>query len=222
MTRYFFDTEFIEDGRTIDLISIGIVSSDGREYYAQSCEFDVNAANQWVWDNVYPHLQVCPYRPSAFGIAMVLTHHDGKCPLAAVTLYGTGDHENRCPWRTREQIRDDVLAFIDIEKHGTPEIWTYYGAYDWVAFCQIFGKMIDLPKGFPMYTRDIKQFCDMLGNPRLPEQGKDEHNALADARHNKVMYEFLRKYAQELNDHVARMLSNNKPAENFTQGVPQP
>jgi hypothetical protein len=33
-TRYAFDTEFIEDGRTIDLISIGIVCEDGREYYA--------------------------------------------------------------------------------------------------------------------------------------------------------------------------------------------
>lgn len=29
--RYFLDCEFIEDGRTIDLISIGIVAEDGRE-----------------------------------------------------------------------------------------------------------------------------------------------------------------------------------------------
>lgn len=32
--KYFLDTEFIEDGVTIDLISIGIVSDDGREFYA--------------------------------------------------------------------------------------------------------------------------------------------------------------------------------------------
>ena len=32
--RYFYDTEFLEDGETIDLISIGIVAEDGREYYA--------------------------------------------------------------------------------------------------------------------------------------------------------------------------------------------
>ncbi len=29
--RYFLDTEFYEDGKTIDLISIGIVAEDGRE-----------------------------------------------------------------------------------------------------------------------------------------------------------------------------------------------
>lgn len=32
--RYFFDTEFYEDGKTIDLVSIGIVAEDGRELYA--------------------------------------------------------------------------------------------------------------------------------------------------------------------------------------------
>ncbi len=29
MTRYAYDTEFLEDGRTIALISIGIVCEDG-------------------------------------------------------------------------------------------------------------------------------------------------------------------------------------------------
>src|ERR1041384_3244006 len=28
--RYFFDTEFIEDGVTIDLVSIGVIDEDGR------------------------------------------------------------------------------------------------------------------------------------------------------------------------------------------------
>jgi hypothetical protein len=42
-----------------------------------------------------------------------------------------------------------------------------------------------------MYTRDIKQLCDDLGNPKLPEQGEGEHNALYDARWNKLAYEFL-------------------------------
>jgi len=50
--KYFFDTEFIEDGRTIDLISIGIVSEDGRDYYAINGECDFSKANDWVVDNV--------------------------------------------------------------------------------------------------------------------------------------------------------------------------
>lgn len=54
--KYFFDTEFNEDGKTIDLISIGIVAADGREYYAVSNEFDPDKCNDWVKANVLPLL----------------------------------------------------------------------------------------------------------------------------------------------------------------------
>lgn len=54
--RYFYDTEFIEDGRTIDLVSIGIVDEGGREYYAVSTDFDSSKANAWVRENVLNQL----------------------------------------------------------------------------------------------------------------------------------------------------------------------
>jgi hypothetical protein len=158
--RYWYDCEFLEDSYTIDLISIGIVSSDGREYYAQSAEFlEARRSTPWLDQHVIPDLSN--------------------------------------EWTERATIRDEILAFMDPLRYGEPELWGYYSAYDHVVFCQLFGTMMDLPKGFPMYTRDIKQWCDQLGNPRLPEQGKGEHNALADARHNRVMWEFLEGYAQQ-------------------------
>ena len=92
---------------------------------------------------------------------------------------------------TLAQIADDVKRFCDPAQFGKPEFWGYYADYDWVVFAQIFGTMMDLPKGFPMYCRDLKQFCDELGNPKLPEQGKGEHNALADACWNIKSYQFL-------------------------------
>jgi hypothetical protein len=150
--RYFFDTEFIEDGKTIDLISIGIVAEDGREYYAENVQCNLDKANEWVKSNVIVHLK-------------------------------------RGDWlKDPTQIREEILFFVG---QGKPEFWAYYGAYDWVALCQLFGALIEIPKGWPYYCRDIKQFCDSLGNPKLPEQGKGEHNALADARWNKVAYDFL-------------------------------
>ncbi|MCX4098741.1 polyadenylate-specific 3'-exoribonuclease AS [Nocardia sp. alder85J] len=54
--RYFYDCEFIEDGVTIDLVSIGVVCEDGREYYAVSTEFDPEKAGPWVRRNVLPKL----------------------------------------------------------------------------------------------------------------------------------------------------------------------
>lgn len=148
--RYWFDTEFIEDGKTIDLMSIGIVSEDNREYYAELEECDLSKANKWVKSNAIPHLI------------------GKKFPRKVVAL--------------------QVLNFIGTNK---PEIWAYYADYDWVTLCQLFGTMMDLPKSWPMYCRDIKQFCDSIGNPELPMKNNNEHNALADAKWNKAAWEFL-------------------------------
>jgi 3'-5' exoribonuclease-like protein len=93
------------------------------------------------------------------------------------------------PAYPRDEIRQAVLDFIGEDK---PEFWGYYADYDWVVFCWLFGTMMELPKGWPMYCRDIKQWADTVGNPRLPEQTSTEHNALADAQWNRRAWEFLR------------------------------
>lgn len=150
--RYWLDTEFIERPCTIDLISIGIVSQDGREFYRESSEVDWGQASDWVLTNVKPHL--------------------------------TG------PTATKFQIARDVRVWVGGDP--MPEFWGYYADYDWVAFCWLFGTMMELPKGWPKYCRDIKQWADDVGNPDLPEQSTTEHHALADARWNRDAWEFLR------------------------------
>jgi len=166
--RYYYDTEFIEDGKTIDLISIGIVAEDGREFYAINTEFNPKKASQWVKDNVLTHL-----------------------PKRDVTdLDSPNIRGKSLAWMPHRLIRDKLLYFIGTDK---PEFWAYYADYDHVALCQLFGTMMDLPDRWPMYTKDVKQLCDSMGNPALPGQGKNEHNALADARWTKQAYEFLTK-----------------------------
>ena len=54
--RFFYDTEFIEDGVTIDLVSIGIIDETGREYYAISAQHDPSKAGPWVRRNVLSRL----------------------------------------------------------------------------------------------------------------------------------------------------------------------
>ncbi len=56
VARYFYDCEFIEDGVTIDLVSIGVVAEDGREFYAVSTEFNPARAGDWVRRNVLDKL----------------------------------------------------------------------------------------------------------------------------------------------------------------------
>jgi hypothetical protein len=58
MTRFYYDTEFLENGVTIDLISIGIVHEDGETYYAVSQDADWQKIRRdaWLRRNVLPHL----------------------------------------------------------------------------------------------------------------------------------------------------------------------
>ncbi len=98
---------------------------------------------------------------------------------------------------TIPEIADYVKKFCDPAVYGKPEFWGYYADYDWVVFCQMFGAMINLPEGFPMYCNDLKQFAKSVGNPKLPEHGKGEHNALADARWNKTAYDFLMEHHED-------------------------
>jgi hypothetical protein len=154
MMKIWFDTEFIEDGRTIDLLSIGMVREDGKTLYLENLSADVSKASQWVEENVICHLDYVKH-----GVA-------------------------------REEIGPKVRAFAG-EK---PEFWAYYADYDWVALCQLYGTMMDLPKGWPMYCRDVKQLCDEVGNPKLPEQSSTEHHALADAEWTRQAWDFLMRH----------------------------
>jgi hypothetical protein len=91
----------------------------------------------------------------------------------------------------RKEIARKLQAFV--LESPKPEFWGYFADYDWVLFCQLFGRMVDLPKHFPYYCRDIKQWQDELGvkKSELPEIAGIEHNALEDARHIKAMHVYL-------------------------------
>jgi hypothetical protein len=187
--RYWFDTEFHEDGRTIDLISIGLVAEDGRQYYAVSKDFNRVLAfdHSWLAANVLLYL---PWKslPPGEPLRWASAEMDVETGL----------------WKHREEIRNDLLRFCNPEQYGKPEFWAYYADYDWVALCQLFGKMIDLPKRWPMYCRDLKQWADMLDNSKLPEQNTCEHHALADAQWNRQAWEFLRDRQQTLMTRVVK------------------
>ncbi len=53
--------------------------------------------------------------------------------------------------------------------------------------------MIDLPKGWPMFVRDLRQLAEGLGNPKLPEQSTTKHHALNDALWTRDAHLWLEK-----------------------------
>jgi len=56
--RYFLDTEFLDTDGSTQLISLGMVSAAGQEFYAISSDYDTAAAaaDPWLSENVLPHL----------------------------------------------------------------------------------------------------------------------------------------------------------------------
>lgn len=180
MTRVFYDTEFLEDGRTIELISIGMVADDGRELYAVAEEIEQDPLHEriryhrWLMANVVPHLPLRPGRK----VEQPHAQHPG--------LFSLDLTDNRIMPRRmiRNAVREFILASPD------PELWAWYGAYDHVALAQLFGPMINLPDGIPMWTNDVKTLC-LRGDPQFPPQAGTEHNALDDARYVRAMWESL-------------------------------
>jgi 3' exoribonuclease, RNase T-like len=154
--RFFYDCEFIEDGATIDLVSIGVVSEDGREFYAVSTEFEASRAIDWVRRNVLDKL------PSPADKA----------------------------WRSRERIREDLLTFL-LEGDEPIELWAWMASYDHVVLAQLWGDMRALPRAIPRFTHELRQEWERYGSPTMPPQPLDQHDALADARHNLARWKVL-------------------------------
>lgn len=178
--RIFFDTEFLEDGKTIELISIGMVREDGAEYYAVNEDMDLFdvVRDDWLRANVVGFLPLIVTR---------CEDRYGPSKKYSRTIYRT-DKQPSEHWKLRNEIRDDILDFAGSE----PEFWAYYADYDWVVLCQLFGRMIDLPKGWPMFCRDLKQYASDKGFYKLPPTQQHEHHALADARWVQQAYEYVR------------------------------
>ena len=179
--RFFYDCEFIEDGRTIDLVSIGVVAEDGREFYAISTEFDPARANEWVRHNVLDQLPG-PASPSWRSRAAI---RDGLLQF----LTGPGPTG---PVRTGSGPTGTVLTGPSPTGNGPRvELWAWMAAYDHVCLAQIWGDMRALPRPIPRFTHDLRQRWEDAGAPPLPPVPADQHDALADARHNLARWQAI-------------------------------
>jgi hypothetical protein len=217
--RYFYDTEFIDNGTTIDLVSIGIVAvpdwcldptmphdattdlarRHARTYYAVNAEFDLDELKRhdWLVRNVLPHLPL-NYHRKDLEAYIAVEGKPGRLPeaLKYVQLDPTAT-VLKPKWVIANEVRDFLLAPLAEAEDGAEvevELWADYGAYDHVALAQLWGAMIALPAGVPMYTNDLQQLRRTVGDLQYrPDVDPDaEHNALADAWYALDLYRGLR------------------------------
>lgn len=172
--KIFYDTEFIDDGRTIDLISIGMVREDGAELYAVNRHMPVRRIRQhkWLMENVWPSLPTVEPASGERGFSRIDLAHPNVRPRAQIA-----------------RLVEDFIRAAGPD----PQLWAYYSAYDHVALAQLWGPMINLPAGIPRQSDDIVTAAKLAGLAPcdLPRQADGHHNALADARHNRVMAEYI-------------------------------
>lgn len=206
--KYFYDTEFLEDGTTIDLISIGIVSEDGREYYAVNSALDDHhgshspidarpddglglrvSRHEWLMKNVVPHL---PLRTSIQQYGSDRAYMPPNLDMTDVRVKPKWVIANE----VRDFLRHDLPAGVVSGQDPSPvELWANYGAYDHVVLMQLWGPMIAKPKLLPMWTHDLQYLAEELGisGKEIDVESEDEHHALADARWNHRAYQWLKE-----------------------------
>ena len=176
--RVFYDFEFLEhqvnyghwprrrSAWTVEPLSIGVKVEDGREFYAvwRDAPWHLVRKHEWLMDNVVPQLSRLA--------------GDQRNHAPSSWLFNMAAPEVKPGWQIANELGTFLQGIPDIE------LWGWYCAFDHVSLAWIWGKMMDLPEGVPMYTNDLKQRCARLGNPNLNVQQQGEHNALEDAREN--------------------------------------
>lgn len=138
------DWEFDEDGETIRPLSCGLVRDDGRQLYVIFKDNEAigrSMRNEWLIDNVLCHFPIKPRHDTlTMGWVWDKSHPDYQYVMDKRTAFAR------------------IARFIQESRVGSvePELWAWYSAYDHVRLAQCFGRMINLPKGLPMYTNDLK------------------------------------------------------------------
>jgi hypothetical protein len=157
----FLDTEFIEDGGRIDLVSIGLAFEDspGPEYYAESSEANLDRATPWHREHVLPHLLGGAHRATRRKIRDELVGAMGPNP-EIWAYYGASD------WVALYQLFGTMMDL--------PEHWPRH-CMDVKQYAVMLGnpKLPPKPPGFhradtdAVWCRDAWKFLDLRPDNRL-------------------------------------------------------
>jgi hypothetical protein len=211
--KYFLDTEFleyfVEDNRgkkfhTMDLLQIAIIREDGKTFYALNSEFDLESC--WLQEDDFVKEKILKKIFNKYVDNNMLTNFPFNLNNCKIMLNGIGISKSFMKEKINSFFRND----------DNPEFYAYFADYDWVLFCSLYGRMIDLPNKFPKYCKDLKQILDYTAElvyPNMetkkaikilkettdfPIQNKDEeHDARNDANWNLKLFNYLQEFHEE-------------------------
>lgn len=159
--KFWYDTEFYEDGKTIDLISIGMVAEDGSELYWENSDFDWSRVpeDHFIVENVKPHLDVRLFGISKYDIGTEVKDFIRYKSMAKNELWGY--------YSSYDHV---VLAQLFGRMVDMPE---------------------GIPWFTRDIKQEFERLKTFMPNLELPKQDNAEHHALNDARWNKDAWGYL-------------------------------
>ncbi len=178
-TKIFFDTEFTGLHQKTTLISIGCVSENGREFYAELIDYDETQIDGWLQKNVIDNLLYT----ASLNDDTFQQFTEGAC-ISCVGTRGT----------VGEALKKWLSEF------GQVELWSDTLAYDWILFCQLWGHAFNIPANVYYIPFDIatlfkiKDIDPDINREKFAygtfiQETKDKkHNALWDAKVIKDCY----------------------------------
>jgi len=174
--KVFFDSEFTGLHKDTGIISLGMVSDNGKEFYAEFSDFDPSQVDDWIKDNVIAHLQ--------------LQGHDRFFnKIGSFTVV--------------KGTKADVLPFLDdwMAQFDKVELWSDVQHYDVVLLFDLWGHAFSVPDHIYYIPFDISAYFKFLGlDPDTdreafidrPIEGK-KHNSLYDAKVIQACYDKLQR-----------------------------
>lgn len=143
--KIFFDTEFTGLHKDTMLISIGCVSEDNRQFYAEFNDYDRTQCDDWIESRVIPNLRFNnPKDRNHYGVSSHGKSRDSILKNYSVELVGD-----------KKKISDEFTTWLS--QFDSVEFISDCSHYDFVLLIDLFGTAFDLPKQVCPACHDINQ-----------------------------------------------------------------
>lgn len=159
---------FLNSYIVLELVSIGIVCNDGRSYHAYLDGCDIKKA----WSKYYQTTDKHTYKPIELDIFRDTIQTKGKSiDKIRQEIYNfinkdidliIKSHINNAGINIQiEPYMQKLFEDYNVEQdnysfYAKPEIYSFECIYSYVVFCQLFGGLKKLPKGYPSVFIDMK------------------------------------------------------------------
>ena len=138
-TKIYFDTEFTGLHKDTTLISIGMITEDGRKFYAEFDDYDKTQVNDWIQENVIDNLL-----------------YDNNMKVWKIDI----DKNDTFVYGSKNDIKDALIDWLS--SYDKVQFVSDVCHYDFVLLIDIFGGAFDLPNKISPCCIDLNTMISML------------------------------------------------------------